>query len=117
MNKSTMTIVAALAAGAAAASTRTPYANDFTTRTSGATPSDRWMETSYIPGALARSVSSAGDAYNGASAYQDGWTMKAGYNRSGVFCFRSIFIHLFEILLCRRGDLLGSGICIYGKRF
>ena len=84
MNKSTMTIVAALAAGAAAATMRTPYANDFTTRTSGAIPSARWMETSYIPGALARSVSSAGDAYNSVTAYQDGWTMKANLARSGV---------------------------------
>ncbi len=72
------------ACGIAAAEEPVPYANDFTTRTSGATPSDRWMETSYIPGALVRSVSSAGDAYNSATAYQDGWTMKAGYCRSGV---------------------------------
>ncbi len=74
----------AFAAFAANATPRIPYANDFSTRTSGATPSDRWMETSYIPGALVRSVSSAGDAYNSATAYQDGWTMKAGYCRSSV---------------------------------
>ncbi len=89
MNKSTMTIVAALAAGAAVATTRTPYANDFTTRTSGATPSDRWMESQYIPGALVRSVGSISahgrEPYNSDTAYQDGWTMKEGTERSGVF--------------------------------
>ena len=74
----------ALSAFAANAAPRVPYANDFSTRTSGATPSDRWMESPYITGALVRSVNSAGDAYNGVTAYQDGWTMKAGYNRSGV---------------------------------
>lgn len=88
MNKSTMTIVAALAAGAAVATTRTPYANDFTTRTSGATPSDRWMVSDYVPGALARSVGSISshgrEPYNSETAYQDGWTMKEGYERSSV---------------------------------
>ena len=69
---------------AANATPRIPYANDFSTRTSGATPSGRWMETSYIPGALVRPVSSAGDAYNSATAYQDGWTMKAGLAHSTV---------------------------------
>ena len=44
----------AFAAFAANATPRIPYANDFSTRTSGATPSDRWMESPYIPGALAR---------------------------------------------------------------
>ncbi len=56
------------------------YANDFTARTSGETPSGRWMETAYVPGALARSVSSISsegrEPYNGATEYQDGWTMK-----------------------------------------
>ncbi|MBP5543477.1 MAG: hypothetical protein ILM98_05335, partial [Kiritimatiellae bacterium] len=88
MNKTTMTIVAALAAGAAAASTRTPYANDFTTRTSGATPSARWMETDYITGGLVRSVSGIAsegrEPYNSATAYQDGWAMKTGYCHSSV---------------------------------
>ena len=64
------------------------YANDFTTRTSGATPSDRWMEAAYVPGALARPVSSISsegrEPYNGATEYQDGWTMKTGYCRSEV---------------------------------
>ena len=46
------------ACGIAAAGEPVPYVNDFTTRTSGATPSDRWMESDYISGALARSVSS-----------------------------------------------------------
>ena len=81
---SSLVTAAALAAFAANAAPRVPYANDFSTRTSGATPSDRWMESQYIPGALARSVSSAGDAYNSATAYQDGWTMKAGLARSTV---------------------------------
>ena len=81
-----LTCSAALAAIAANATPRTPYANDFTTRTSGATPSDRWMETSYIPGALVNPVdsSSIGDFYKSTTAYQDGWTMKAGYCRSDV---------------------------------
>ena len=78
---SSLVTAAALAANAAP---RVPYANDFTTRTSGAVPSDRWMETSYIPGALVRPVSSAGDAYNSATAYQDGWTMKDGLARTTV---------------------------------
>ena len=88
MNKSTMTIVAALAAGAAVATPRVPYANDFSTRTSGATPSSRWMESPYITGGLVRSVSSISsegrEPYNSATAYQDGWTMKSGYCRSSV---------------------------------
>ncbi|MBR0056705.1 MAG: hypothetical protein IJP66_05190, partial [Kiritimatiellae bacterium] len=77
-------LAAVAATGMALAAERTPYANDFSTRTSGATPSGRWMESPYIPGALVRPVSSAGDAYNSDTAYQDGWTMKAGYSRSGV---------------------------------
>jgi len=64
------------------------YANDFTTRTSGATPSDRWMEAAYVSGALVRSVSSISEAgrepYNYATEYQDGWAMKTGYCRSTV---------------------------------
>ena len=76
------------ACGIAAAEEPVPYANDFTTRTSGATPSDRWMETSYIPGALVRSVSGIAsegrEPYNSATAYQDGWAMKTGYCRSSV---------------------------------
>ncbi len=76
--------IAAFAAMVADAAPRVPYANDFSTRTSGATPSDRWMESAYIPGALARPVSSAGDAYNIPTAYQDGWTMKAGLARTTV---------------------------------
>ncbi len=77
--------IAAFAAMVADAAPRVPYANDFSTRTSGATPSDRWMETSYIPGALARPVSSAGDAYNSTTAYQDGWTMKEGLANADIF--------------------------------
>ena len=76
------------ACGIAAAEEPVPYANDFTTHTSGATPSDRWMETSYIPGALVRSVSGIAsegrEPYNSATAYQDGWAMKTGYCRSSV---------------------------------
>ena len=71
---------AAFALTTANAAPRVPY--DFSTRTSGAVPSDRWMETSYIPGALARSVSSISahgrEPYNNDTAYQDGWTMKTG---------------------------------------
>ncbi len=78
----------AFAAFAANATPRIPYVNDFATRTSGATPSDRWMETDYITGGLVRSVSSISsegrEPYNSATAYQDGWTMKSGYCRSSV---------------------------------
>ena len=87
-NTSLVRVVAALAAvaatGMALAAEQASYLNDFTTRSSGATPSDRWMESQYIPGALARSVGSAGDAYNKEAEYQDGWTMKEGYERSSV---------------------------------
>ena len=79
-----MQVAGILAATTAAAATRHAYTNDFSTRTSGPTPSGRWMVADYIPGALVRPVSSAGDAYNSATAYQDGWTMKAGYCRSTV---------------------------------
>ena len=77
--------LAAVATGvaltASGASTGTLYSNNFTTRTSSdATPSGRWMEAAYVPGALARSVSSISsegwEPYNGATEYQDGWTMK-----------------------------------------
>ena len=85
---SSLVIALALAALAANATPRVPYANDFATRTSGATPSDRWMESQYIPGALVRTVSSISahgrEPYNSESAYQDGWSMKEGYERSGV---------------------------------
>ena len=79
---------AAFALTSANAAPRVPYANDFAMRTSGATPSDRWMESPYIPGALARSVSSISahgrEPYNNDTTYQDGWTMKTGYCRSSV---------------------------------
>ena len=81
-----LTVLAAC--GVIAAEEPIPYANDFTTRTSGVSPSDRWMETSYIPGALVRSVSAVSsegrEPYNTATAYQDAWTMKAGYSRTTV---------------------------------
>ena len=64
------------------------YANDFTARTSGETPSGRWMEAAYVSGALVRSVSSISsegrEPYSTATGYQDGWAMKAGYFRSSV---------------------------------
>ena len=77
------------ACGVAAAAEPIPYANDFATRTSGATPSDRWMEAAYTNGALARAVSSISsegrEPYNDSTKYQDGWTMKGGtYCRSSV---------------------------------
>ena len=81
-----LTVLAAC--GIAVADEPIPYVNDFTTRTSGATPSDRWMESAYISGALVRSVSSISsegrEPYNSATAYQDGWTMKNGYCRTSV---------------------------------
>lgn len=36
---------------------RVPYANDFSTRTSGLSPSDRWMEMPYSTGSIAYSYS------------------------------------------------------------
>ena len=81
-----LTVLAAC--GVIAAEEPIPYANDFTTRTSGVSPSDRWMETAYIPGGLVRSVSAVSsegrEPYNTATAYQDAWTMKAGYSRTTV---------------------------------
>ena len=69
-----------------AASIRPSYRNNFTVRTSGDVPSGRWMETSYVPGALARSVNSVSDnkPYTSAKAFQDGWSMKEGYEREAV---------------------------------
>ena len=81
-------LAAALALTSANATPRIPYVNDFATRTSGATPSGRWMETDYITGGLVRSVSGISsegrEPYNSATAYQDAWTMKTGYCRSSV---------------------------------
>ncbi len=77
-----------IAANACGASVRPFYVNDFATRTSGATPSDRWMKAAYVSGALVRSVSSISEAgrepYNNSTDYQDAWTMKTGYCRESV---------------------------------
>ncbi len=81
-----LTCAAALAAFAANATPRIPYANDFTTRTSGPVPSERWMEATYVPGSLARRLAS--DAVNAASPYagdcQDGWAAKKGWSSGAV---------------------------------
>ena len=83
-----LTCAGALALTSANATPRIPYANDFATRTSGATPSGRWMETDYITGGLVRSVSSISsegrEPYNDSVKYQDAWTMKSGYCRTSV---------------------------------
>ena len=89
-NTSLVRVVAALAAvaaiGMALAAEQASYLNDFTTRSSGATPSGRWMESQYITGALVNPVdsSSIGDAYKSTTSYQDGWTMKAGYCTTNI---------------------------------
>lgn len=60
---------------------RVPYANDFSTRTSGLSPSDRWMEMPYSTGLIANPYSSYSyrmPYYNG-DKIQDGWAMKGGY--------------------------------------
>ncbi|MBO4708956.1 MAG: hypothetical protein J5727_04170, partial [Kiritimatiellae bacterium] len=82
-------VAAAVATGATSSAFGVFYTNDFTTRgTSDQTPSDRWMEAAYVPGALVRPVSSISsegrEPYNYATEYQDGWTMKTGYCRSEV---------------------------------
>ena len=77
-----------LAANVCGAAGSAFYANDFTTRASGANPSGRWMEAAYTNGALVRAVSSISsegrEPYNTSTEYQDGWTMKTGYCRSEV---------------------------------
>lgn len=60
---------------------RVPYANDFSTRTSGLSPSDRWMEMPYSTGPIAYSYStySYRQPYYKSAEIQDGWAMKGGY--------------------------------------
>jgi len=74
------TFAAGLALSSSAA--RVPYANDFSTRTSGASPSDRWMEMPYETGLLARPWSSYTPRmpYYQGDKIQDGWAMKKGYH-------------------------------------
>ena len=71
---------------AANAAQRAPYATDFSSRTSGPVPSDRWMEAAYTPGALARRLAS--DAVSAVSPYasdsQDGWAAKKGWSNGAV---------------------------------
>ena len=78
------TAVAALCAAATHAAV--PYANDFSTRVSGPMPSDRWMETAYFEGPLARNVADVTSVspYAGATAYQDAWAAKAGWSSGAV---------------------------------
>lgn len=83
-------LVPVFAAAAAFAAPSLPYANDFSSRTSGPVPSARWMRAAYVPGALARTL--AGGAIDEASPYadpaalQDGWAPKAGRS-SGLASF------------------------------
>ena len=71
---------------AATAQAFVPYANDFSSRTSGPSPSDRWMETAYSEGPLARNVADVTSVspYSGATAYQDAWAAKAGWSSGAV---------------------------------
>lgn len=76
-------LAAALSAATAAA---TPYANDFSIRVSGPSPSDRWMEAACAAGPLARNVAdvTAVSPYSGATAYQDAWAAKTGWSSGAV---------------------------------
>ena len=77
---------ATFAAITANATPHIPYANDFATRVSGPSPSDRWMETAYSEGPLARNVADVTTVspYSGATAYQDAWAAKAGWSSGAV---------------------------------
>ena len=81
-----LSTLAAATAMTAFAGTQAPYANDFTTRTSGATPSARWVEAAYTPGTLARNLASA--SITAVSPYagdcQDGWAAKQGWSNGAV---------------------------------
>jgi len=68
----------------ALAALRIPYANDFTTRTSGPVPSDRWLEMPYAVGPLCRSHASPTATSPYAAELQDGWAMKGGYASADV---------------------------------
>ena len=63
-----------------------PYANNFSERTSEALPSDRWMETTYKTGSLARRLAASAiteySPYANESDYQDGWAAKKIWNNS-----------------------------------
>lgn len=76
-------VIFSLAVGLALPSlaARVPYANDFSTRTSGLSPSDRWMEMPYSTGPIAYSYStySYRQPYYKSAEIQDGWAMKGGY--------------------------------------
>lgn len=80
MSYAEMSVVSIAALGcvglSAFASTPVPYVNGFTTRTSGAVPSGRWMEMPYAVGSLCRSLGSVTATSPYASDLQDGWTMK-----------------------------------------
>ena len=79
-------VAAALCAATATAAV--PYLNDFAVRSSGPSPSDRWMEATYAAGPLARNLAAAGitaaSPYAGATAYQDAWAAKAGWSSGAV---------------------------------
>ena len=57
-----------------------PYANNFSERTSEALPSDRWMETTYKTGSLARRLAASAiteySPYANERDNQDGWAAK-----------------------------------------
>ena len=65
---------------------KVPYVNDFAERTSEAIPSDRWMETTYKTGSLARRLAASAiteySPYANERDYQDGWAAKKIWNNS-----------------------------------
>ena len=86
-HSSLVTALALVFAFASANATpRVPYANDFTARSSGPSPSDRWMETTYVVGPLARNTAdvTTDSPYSSATAYQDAWAAKAGWSSGEV---------------------------------
>ena len=65
---------------------KVPYVNNFAERTSETIPSDRWMETTYKTGSLARRLAASAiteySPYANERDYQDGWAAKKIWNNS-----------------------------------
>ena len=79
-------VFAATVAACGFVDAKVPYANDFAERTSEAIPSDRWMETTYKTGSLARRLAASAiteySPYANERDYQDGWAAKKIWNNS-----------------------------------
>ena len=90
-------LAAALALPSLAA--RVPYANDFSTRTSGLSPSDRWMEMPYSTGLIANPYSSYSyrQPYYQGGKIQDGWAMPQA-NAADNFSFAVVNVNGNQVL-------------------